>query len=47
MAGGWLARLTGEGIIDGDGEAALTAEIDALIARYGPETLAENVLRFA
>lgn len=46
MAGGWLARLAGEGIIDGDGEEALIAEIDALIARYGPETLAENVLRF-
>ncbi|HEY7758948.1 MAG TPA: hypothetical protein VIA64_05970 [Burkholderiales bacterium] len=46
MAGGWLARLTGEGVIDTDEEQSLIAEIDALIERYGVETLAEDVLRF-
>jgi hypothetical protein len=46
MAGGWLARLTGEGIIDTDEEQSLIAEIDALIQRYGDESPAESVLRF-
>jgi hypothetical protein len=46
MASGWLARLTGEGIIDTDEAQSLIAEIDALIERYGDETPAENVLRF-
>jgi hypothetical protein len=46
MVGGWLARLTGEGIIDTDEEQSLIAEIDALVERYGVEALAENVLRF-
>jgi hypothetical protein len=46
MVDGGLARLTGGGITDTDEEQSLIAELDALIERYGDETLAENVLRF-
>ena len=46
MSDGWLARLAGEGVIDPDGEESLLAEIDALIARYGPDLPAEELLRF-
>ena len=43
---GLAAQLAGEGIIDADEDQSLLAELDALIERYGPDTLAEDVLRF-
>jgi len=46
IADGWAARLAGDGIIEGDEDQTLLAEIDALINRYGADTPAESVLRF-
>jgi len=46
MAGGWLSRLVGDGVIETEDEQSLLAEMDALIERYGGETLAESLLRF-
>jgi hypothetical protein len=46
MSGGWLDRLVGDGVIEGDDEQSLLAEMDALIERYGGEALAESLLRF-
>ena len=43
---GLAAQLAGEGILDPDEEQPLLAEVDALIERYGADTLAEDVLRF-
>lgn len=43
---GLAAQLAGEGIIDTDEDQPLLAEVDALIERYGKESLAEDVLRF-
>jgi hypothetical protein len=42
---GLLAELEGEGLIESDDVQALVAEIDALIARYGADLPAEDVLR--
>lgn len=46
MVDGLVARLVGEGVIELDEEQTLLAEIDALIERYGEDTLAESILRF-
>lgn len=46
MAGGLVAGLAGDGLIEPDEEQTLLAEIDALIERLGEDELAENVLRF-
>jgi hypothetical protein len=43
---GFQADLEGEGRFGPDVEQPLLAEIDALIERYGPDTPAEDVLRF-
>ena len=43
---GWAARLAGDGVIDEDSEQTLLAELDALIARYGADKPAEDVLGF-
>lgn len=40
------AHLEGAGLIEPDEEQTLLAELDALIARYGADTAAEEVLRF-
>lgn len=41
---GLMARLEGEGALDGDEDNILRAELDRLIQIHGPETLAEDVL---
>ena len=46
VADGWVARLAGDGVIDDDEDQTMIAEIDALVDRYGADTLAENLLRF-
>lgn len=46
MAGGLTARLIGEGTLDEDDEGVLLGEIDAMIERYGEESLAETLVRF-
>lgn len=46
MLHGLTARLVGEGVIDGDEESALLAEIEDLIHRYGEHAAAETVIRF-
>jgi hypothetical protein len=43
---GLAAQLAGEGILDADEDQPLLAELDALIERYGADTLAEDILRF-
>lgn len=43
---GLAARLAGNGVIGEDEEQTLLAEVDALIERYGEDTLAEDVLGF-
>jgi hypothetical protein len=43
---GLAARLAGDGVIGEDEEQTLLAEVDALIERYGEDTLAEDVLGF-
>jgi hypothetical protein len=43
---GLAARLSGDGVIGEDEEQTLLAEVDALIERYGEDTLAEDVLGF-
>jgi chitinase len=43
---GLAARLAGDGVIGDDEEQTLLAEVDALIERYGEDTLAEDVLGF-
>ncbi|MGH7337756.1 MAG: hypothetical protein ACREI7_09265 [Myxococcota bacterium] len=43
---GLTAELEGEGTFESDVEQPLLAELDALIERYGPDTPAEDVLRF-
>jgi hypothetical protein len=46
MTGGLIARLVGDGTIEPDQDQTLLAEIDALLERYGPDTLAEDFVRF-
>ncbi|MBA3034217.1 MAG: hypothetical protein KKF85_14545 [Gammaproteobacteria bacterium] len=46
MASGIVAGLAGDGLIEPDEEQTLRAEIDALIERWGEDSLAESVLRF-
>jgi len=46
ITGGLAAELEGEGILDADEDQSLLAEIDAMIERYGSDTIAEDVLRF-
>ncbi len=46
MAGGLTARLVGDGTLDPDEDTTLLAETDALIARFGTDTLAEEFVRF-
>ena len=43
---GFAALLEGGGVLEADEEQALRAELDALIERYGPDTPAEDLLRF-
>lgn len=46
MLAGLTARLAGDGTIGADEDATLLAEIEALIARYGDDALAEDFIRF-
>ena len=46
IVGGLGARLVGDGVLEGDDDATLLAEIDALIEYFGAETLAEEFLRY-
>ena len=46
MAGGLTARLVGDGTLDPDEDATLLAETDALISRFGSDSLAEEFVRF-
>jgi len=46
MLGGLAARLVGDGAIDEDDDAALLAEIDELIRRFGANAPAEPFVRF-
>ena len=46
MANGYLAQLVGSGVIETEDEESLMGELDSLIERYGPETLAEDVLGY-
>ena len=41
------ARLVGDGVMDEDEDDTLLSEIEALIDRYGTDTLAEDFLRYA
>jgi hypothetical protein len=45
-SGGLTARLVGEGVLDEDEDDALLAEVEALIKRYGADSLAEEFLRY-
>lgn len=46
VSGGLTARLIGAGVLDEDEDDALLAEIEALIQRYGADSLAEEFLRY-
>lgn len=46
MAHGLLARLIGDGVLEEDEDEALQAEIEALIGRFGADSLAEEFLRY-
>ncbi len=46
MAQGLVAKLTGDGALDEDDDAALFAEIDELIRRHGEDALAESLIRY-
>lgn len=46
VAGGLGARLVGDGVLDEDEDDALMAEIESLIERFGPDKLAEDLLRY-
>jgi len=46
MISGLVARLIGEGILDEDEDESLQAEIEALIDRFGSDSLAESFLRY-
>jgi hypothetical protein len=43
---GIAARLVGEGAIDPDEDETLLAELDELIVRFGPDALAEELMRY-
>jgi hypothetical protein len=45
-SGGLTAKLVGEGVLDEDEDDALLAEVEALIRRYGADSLAEEFLRY-
>ncbi len=46
MTSGLLTRLVGEGVLDGDEDDSLLAEIEALIDHHGADELAEGFLRY-
>ncbi len=46
MIAGLTARLVGDGVIEPDEDQTLLAEIDGFIERHGPDTLAEELIRF-
>ena len=46
MMDGYLAHLVGTGVIETEDEESLIGEMDSLIGRYGPETLAEDMLGY-
>ena len=46
IALGLPARLVGDGVLEDDEDDALLAEIEALIRRYGADSLAEDFLRY-
>jgi uncharacterized protein (DUF2236 family) len=46
IASGLSARLVGDGVLEEDEDDALFAEIEALIRRYGADSLAEDFLRY-
>lgn len=39
-------RLVGEGVLDDDEDDPLLEEVDFLIERHGPDTLAEHLIRY-
>jgi hypothetical protein len=43
---GIASRLVGEGAIDPDEDETLLAELDELIVRFGPDALAEELMRY-
>ncbi len=46
IASGLPARLVGDGVLEDDEDDTLLAEIEALIRRYGADSLAEEFLRY-
>ncbi|MEP6879599.1 MAG: hypothetical protein ABI865_12210 [Nitrosospira sp.] len=46
IASGLSARLVGDGVLEEDEDDTLLAEIEALIRRYGADSLAEDFLRY-
>jgi hypothetical protein len=46
VSGGLAATLIGEGVLDEDEDDALLVEVEALIRRYGGDSLAEEFLRY-
>jgi len=46
MATGLVTYLVGAGVLDEDEDDALFAEIQALIKRFGPDALAEDLIRY-
>ncbi len=46
IASGLPARLVGDGVLEDDEDDALLSEIEALIRRYGVDSLAEEFLRY-
>jgi len=46
MEQGLLARLVGEGAIEPDEDDTLPGEMEALIRRYGPDTIAERFIHY-
>lgn len=45
-SGGLTAKLIGEGVLDEDEDDVLLVEIEALIRRYGADSLAEEFMRY-
>jgi hypothetical protein len=46
IASGLPARLVGDGVLEDDEDDTLLSEIEALIRRYGADSLAEDFLRY-
>lgn len=46
MATGLLTHLVGAGVLDEDEDDSLFAEIQVLIKRFGPDTLAEDLIHY-